>query len=178
MIANKSTPTSKTAFIGERQVKASVNNASDSIEVVKHELSLEGHSGPLPCSKEFEAYERVSPGAANRILIMAEQEQMHRHKMEEMLTAAAVQDTKDERKEIKRAQWLAWSLGLVVLMIGGFLMFSGHPIIGSFLTGGTLVGIIAAFLDRSEIKKKSSTSNANTSDENKTITHVSKRRDK
>ena len=90
MIANKSTQTSKTAFIGERQVKASVNNASDSIEVVKHELSLEGHSGPLPCSKEFEAYERVSPGAANRILIMAEQEQMHRHKMEEMLTAAAV----------------------------------------------------------------------------------------
>lgn len=35
-------------------------------------------SGPLPMSKEFEGYEKVLTGSANRILIMAEKEQENR----------------------------------------------------------------------------------------------------
>jgi len=41
--------------------------------------------GPLPPSKEFGNYEQTLPGAANRILAMAEQEAEHRRKNEEKI---------------------------------------------------------------------------------------------
>ncbi|MBA7572880.1 hypothetical protein ES708_14667 [subsurface metagenome] len=37
--------------------------------------------GPLPCSEEMEKYEKVQPGSADRIIGMAEKEQIHRHEM-------------------------------------------------------------------------------------------------
>lgn len=40
------------------------------------------HSGPLPAPDDFEHYDRVVPGAAERILAMAETQQAHRHKQE------------------------------------------------------------------------------------------------
>ncbi|AUG76102.1 hypothetical protein CFP65_1198 [Kitasatospora sp. MMS16-BH015] len=42
-------------------------------------------SGPLPDARELQSYEQVHPGAANRILSMAEREQRHRHDMEERI---------------------------------------------------------------------------------------------
>ena len=52
---------------------------SKSREVVEHQQSLM-YVGPLPPSKEFGGYEQALPGAANRILAMAEQESEHRRK--------------------------------------------------------------------------------------------------
>ncbi|WP_254908530.1 DUF2335 domain-containing protein [Halomonas citrativorans] len=40
------------------------------------------YSGPLPPSSEMERYESIMPGAADRILFMAEQQQKHRHDQE------------------------------------------------------------------------------------------------
>lgn len=37
------------------------------------------HSGPLPAPETFAHYEQIHPGAAERILTMAENEQSHRH---------------------------------------------------------------------------------------------------
>ncbi|MHB8129171.1 MAG: DUF2335 domain-containing protein [Mobilitalea sp.] len=41
------------------------------------------YEGPLPPASEFERYERVCPGAADRILSMAENEEAHRHRTED-----------------------------------------------------------------------------------------------
>jgi uncharacterized membrane protein len=40
------------------------------------------HQGPLPAPESFAAYERVLPGAADRILKMAEQQATHRQGLE------------------------------------------------------------------------------------------------
>lgn len=40
------------------------------------------HSGPLPAPEDFEHYERVLPGSADRIIALTEREQAHRHKQE------------------------------------------------------------------------------------------------
>ncbi|PIQ30327.1 MAG: hypothetical protein COS35_13425 [Zetaproteobacteria bacterium CG02_land_8_20_14_3_00_50_9] len=37
------------------------------------------HSGPLPAPEDFAKYENILPGAAERILSMAENEARHRH---------------------------------------------------------------------------------------------------
>ncbi|MBR2674038.1 MAG: DUF2335 domain-containing protein [Mogibacterium sp.] len=50
------------------------------------ERRIESYSGPLPQPKHLRQYENVVPGAANRILEMAESEASHRHSFEkEML---------------------------------------------------------------------------------------------
>lgn len=42
--------------------------------------SLQVHRGPLPQVEDFEGYERICPGAADRILTMAELQQQQAHK--------------------------------------------------------------------------------------------------
>jgi uncharacterized membrane protein len=43
------------------------------------------YSGPLPPSTEFAGYDKALPGAAERILTLAEKEVEHRHKKEDNL---------------------------------------------------------------------------------------------
>lgn len=106
------------------------------------------YSGPLPDPQTFAGYESITPGAGERILGMAEREQAHRHSVEKLLAEASARDTAEERREIRRSQWLAWSIAVIVICIGGVLIYSGHPITGSLLTGGTLVGIVSSFLEK------------------------------
>lgn len=40
------------------------------------------HRGPIPAPQQFREYEAILPGAADRILAMAEKEQSHRHSWE------------------------------------------------------------------------------------------------
>ena|SRR5579863_439249 len=47
-----------------------------------HEVQ-EVYAGPLPHPEHLDQFERTLPGAADRILIMAEQEQTHRHTWEQ-----------------------------------------------------------------------------------------------
>lgn len=53
---------------------------SDNLSVVEAKYAF---SGPIPPPEAMERYERVVPGAADRIISMAETEQKHRHAYEE-----------------------------------------------------------------------------------------------
>lgn len=46
--------------------------------VAMHSTTMMRHSGPLPPADDFRTYEEVLPGAAERMLCMAEQQQSHR----------------------------------------------------------------------------------------------------
>jgi uncharacterized membrane protein len=52
------------------------------------------YEGPLPPASEFEHYERVCPGAADRILAMAEKEESHRHETEDRIVNSVIKQTK------------------------------------------------------------------------------------
>ena len=75
--------------------------------------------GPLPAASEFAGYERVLPGAADRILAMAEREQAHLIEVRALRARAYVKavEAESERCErldtataatIQRAQWMAF----------------------------------------------------------------------
>lgn len=53
---------------------------TDSLSVVEAKYTF---SGPIPPPEVMERYEHIAPGAADRILTMAEIEQRHRHAYEE-----------------------------------------------------------------------------------------------
>jgi uncharacterized membrane protein len=52
------------------------------------------YSGPLPPAADFERYNAALPGAAERILAMAEKEAAHRHDAEDSLVKEEVRASK------------------------------------------------------------------------------------
>jgi uncharacterized membrane protein len=48
------------------------------------------YSGPLPPANQFVEYERALPGAADRILALAEKEAEHRHQNEDALVSKSM----------------------------------------------------------------------------------------
>lgn len=61
----------------DRAISADILDKIQSQSISISERS-ERFSGPIPPRSSFEGYERILPGAANRILSMAEKEQNHR----------------------------------------------------------------------------------------------------
>lgn len=101
-----------------------------SATVLTEQVSLvESHSGPLPSPKDLAAYERVSPGIADRIVQMAEAEQQ--------LRATVVQ----KGHGIALARTIC-STAVSLAMIGGAALGYqlGHP------AGGTVLGLGALYV--------------------------------
>lgn len=72
-------------------------------------LQAASFSGPLPPSPMFREYEDVLPGAADRILGMAEKQAEHRQDWEKNALRSAQRDS-------MRGQWLGFSISLVALI--------------------------------------------------------------
>lgn len=70
---------------------------------------VEQFSGPLPPPELLERYEQLIPGAAARLLAMAEQQAAHRQAIERVVITTRA-------KREGRGQWIAAGLALVVLL--------------------------------------------------------------
>lgn len=106
--------------------------------------------GPLPLPAHFEHYEEVLPGAAERIIAMAEAEQRNRHSIEqhESLVAtdlakreASLQEASvlGEQKLERLGMWLGFA-ATVIIVVGaiGFAVIAPDRIdkIGALIIGG------------------------------------------
>jgi uncharacterized membrane protein len=64
-----------------------ISERIDKVDVVDGSENNNGrivaYRGPLPPAQELERYEQVAPGSADRIIRMAEEQQGHRHKIED-----------------------------------------------------------------------------------------------
>lgn len=99
------------------------------------------HVGPLPAPEDFAHYEHICPGAAERIIAMAENNQSHRQTME--------RDHLDlEYRLQSRGQWLAIAALVAMLLLVGFTFYIGQPIAASILGAGTIVAVVGMFLNR------------------------------
>lgn len=99
------------------------------------------HSGPLPAPEDLGHYEEICPGAADRIISMAEGNMQHRQAMEKSLVSK-------EYGMRSRGQWLALVALFAMLALIGFTFWLGQPIAGAILGGGTLVAVTGMFLGR------------------------------
>lgn len=85
-----------------------------SAEAEQRAVSIAGQwAGPLPPPAALEHFERIAPGAAERVLRMAEQEQGHRHAIE-----AAAMHTQQETVRLTARD-------NIVGMVLGFLALAG-----------------------------------------------------
>ena len=103
-----------------------------------HTRSFE-FSGPLPHPEFFQAYDDTLPGAAHRILTMAEKQQEYRHSQQSVRLAS------DASRET-RGQWMAFAIVLVAL-IGSMTLIAFDKTVEGITTAlGAIVGIVGVFI--------------------------------
>lgn len=95
--------------------------------------------GPLPPSEDFEHYERVLPGAAERIMSAFDEERRHRHDIEKTVVS-------DEKERGVRAQRFALLIALSAFITGGVCAYFGQPWPASVIGGSGAAMIVASFL--------------------------------
>ena len=106
---------------------------------ITHTQSIELSAGPLPHPRFFQAYDDTLPGAAHRILTMAERQQEHRHARQSVRLAS------DASRET-RGQWMAFAI-VIVALIGGFTLIAFDKTIGGVTTAlGAIGGIAGVFI--------------------------------
>jgi len=119
------------------------------------------HMGPLPAPADFEIYEKTVPGAGDRILRMAEQEQSFRHDVEKRRTNAVIEDAKEIRRLERYGQWLGFIIAIVALIIGYFLGVNNKTTCAVILFGGTIATLVAIFVTREKGKPRKNPSGTN-----------------
>lgn len=95
--------------------------------------------GPLPPAEAFEKYEAVCPGAANRIIRMAEKQAEHRQEIEKLVVSSGVRNS-------HMGIISAFVLALVILICGVFCILQGHDWAGTVIVGIDIVGLCGVFV--------------------------------
>lgn len=105
-------------------------------EVIHQTATFEG---PMPPPAILEGYEKLVPGAAERILSMAESDAKHQRELE----FAALRATENE---IKRGQNFALIVALASLSAAMYALYLGYPTVAGIIGGTTVVGLVSAFI--------------------------------
>ena len=120
------------------------------VAAVKH------HSGPLPAPEDLQRYEQLSPGAANRIISMAENEQNHRTAMAKLTLSSDIKHRDDvhqaqqtNAKAANRSAMVGQYFGGVVgagCVVGAmYSVYAGaHPVVAIAFVSLPVVGMIKA----------------------------------
>ena len=99
----------------------------------------EAFVGPLPPPVAFTAYEQALPGAADRILKMAEAEQ-----------AGRIEQTMRQSEAVFRAKMLGLVFGFlsVIVLVSGAVLCArfGASIASGVFAGATLAAVVRAFV--------------------------------
>jgi len=93
------------------------------------------HSTPLPDAETLNAYARVIPNGAERIMSLIEREAAHRHR----------QDL-DETRHIARGHWMAYSLALALSCAGVYLGAMGHDLLAATLFMTTIGAVVTTLV--------------------------------
>ena len=120
------------------------DGASSEVTVVQ--ATAETYSGPLPQPQAMNAYEDVLPGAADRILTMAEQKAEQQRRMEEGTLDLAELEIHSAYRQALLGLVLGAFVAVVIVAGGAYMAFLGHAEAGAGVIGGTIVGMAATFV--------------------------------
>lgn len=107
--------------------------------------------GPMPCPEDLAKYNQIVPGAAERILKMAEDEMKNRHKNEKRLTLGTIWST---IISIVFAFIIAGSLA----GLSFYLAYKGFASASASVAIGSIAAVISVFLYKSKSRKRNESS--------------------
>lgn len=96
-------------------------------------------SGPLPPPAVLDDYNRVVPSAAEKIIAMAEKEQEHRIKAEQMMIEGEI-------KQAKRGQIMGFIIALLLTATAIYLAVIGLTSLSAIIFSVTLIGVATIFV--------------------------------
>ena len=101
---------------------------------------------PIPTPEELAGYENICPGAADRIIRMAEEQGNHRRTQEQKAVTAAIIDG-------HLGLCFAFILSIIGFILGYLLIQSDHMIAGTIFSGISFLSIIKAFISTLQMKR-------------------------
>lgn len=105
---------------------------------------LEMYSGPIPHPDILEKYDKLDPGAAKLIIENGVKESEHRRNLENEAMRHTARDT-------ARRDWMGFIIGVIIICVGAYLIYTGHTITGTVLSGVSAIGLVSLFVgDRSD----------------------------
>ena len=133
-----------------KSIKSNPKTHSSNKAVVHQSLTAQQFTGPIPPPNILEEYDRIHPGSADRIIKMAENEQLHRHAIEKQIVDAEIvntaQEIKNHASEIRWGQWLGFSIGVVTIVAGSIVSIHNQPFSGTLIGTGGVAGLVAVFI--------------------------------
>ncbi|MBC2855469.1 DUF2335 domain-containing protein [Cetobacterium sp. 2A] len=105
----------------------------------------EAYQGPLPHPDLLKKFEDITPGAAERILLMAEKEQQHRHQLENEILIKESENIKNEIELKGRGLIFGFLLALLIIIAGVYLLIFNKSLEGFSLILGSIAMIITPF---------------------------------
>lgn len=102
-------------------------------------LQAEIFEGPLPHPAILAEYDQICPGAASRIIAMAEKQAEHRQSLEHMVVSSNC-------KSQDRGPILGFILAAGVILFGGYLILQGREVSGFVAVISALTSIVLAFV--------------------------------
>ena len=97
------------------------------------------YSGPIPPPEMMREFDAVVPGAADRILSMAERQETHRHSLE-------IAHVRGNLVSQYIGQASGLLIGLAGIGCGTFLLYKGQSLEGFGAMFGPLAGLAAVFI--------------------------------
>ena len=119
--------------------KAATPAATDQRQIIhRREEAAVQYQGPLPIPQHLQQYEQVLPGAAERILAMAESQKEHRQDLERLAVRTGARDS-------LLGLIFGFLIGVLGICGGVFLGYHGQ-MGGLWLSGGSLVSLVGVFV--------------------------------
>ena len=115
--------------------------------VALHQQSVQSFSGPLPPPAVLKEFNQIVPGAAGRIIKMAEGQFTHRTEIEKKVIDS----------DISRSKWgqvLGFIIAILGLLVSLITILRGQEVSGSIIGGGTLVSLVSVFMYGTKSRKK------------------------
>jgi|GEM_PF-707143 len=109
------------------------------LEIVAHRESKTIHMGPLPPPDMLREYDSVFNNGAERVVVMAEKEQAHRHQWEKDDLGLAT-------KEILRGQGFGFIVLLVAIGAAIYFANNGNNIAAGLFLTATVIGAATKFI--------------------------------
>jgi uncharacterized membrane protein len=114
---------------------------------VVFQSSIQQFSGPLPPPEHLREYEQIVPGAAERLIKMAEDQSVHRRGLENRVIDAQI-------RQSDRGQWMAVAVAMLFLAGSIWVTLAGFPWVGSILGGTTVASLVGIFITSKWQQKK------------------------
>lgn len=107
-------------------------------------ITRESHifSGPLPPPETLAQYEKILPGAADKIFKMAHEQQQHRFELDN----ATINLNKDLIKSKQRGQIIGGLLVLFLAIIGLICTLTAHDSVAKAIYITTIIGVAGIFV--------------------------------